>query len=324
MSEHISIIPSNPVAFSDGVALPPNLKGDMGDPQNLWASIEMNSAWTGANVLGIAEPGVDSVIDPYVETTATSDVRQLIKDADTKRITGERYADLRNLESLAAFLGLQPKEFGELYHDFEGKSVLDIGSGGGAFSDDIRRESQASATELDFSFQALRGVSAGAKILADGTCLPVRDSVFDSSVSMFSTSVHADTLRSRLSGLTEMLRVTKDRAFVVPLFADMILRQQRWFTTQSRKSEPGYWHDEMQDYEQVMRREAAMDYAMTDLLRQLMIDKVVEFTPILVREQKEDFIRDCISGVFDINRTLGHAEATDLIEASVSQFSRPQ
>jgi hypothetical protein len=140
---------------------------------------------------------------------------------------------------------------------------------------------------------------------------------------MFSTSVHTDAIASRLRGLTEQLRVTKvgGRAFTVPLFSNLVARQQRWYTMQQARHNKAFFDADMKTYEQTLRKEAAMDFALTELLRGLITTEKVAFTPILVTQKRSNETSDVISGVFDVRQSLTHAEAQALIDKAAASVT---
>ncbi len=318
-------IPSNPIIFRDGEPLPGGPKLPISNPQNLWDSIEASRAWVGYNILGTTELGIQNGITPYKEPMQEVDTAQLIEEADDRRGSDDRYTDMRNLDSFAAFLALTGT--GKMRDEFKHKTVLDIGSGAGAFGEDLRRQSKAHVTEVDFSMMAMESLQPilrgrGSRVLADGIYLPFRDGTYERTTSMYSTSVHTYTMRDRLRGLTEQIRVTEPdgRAFVVPLFGAMMLRQTRWSTVQGDENKLGLSPADVQEFEAMSRREGAIDYALTTLLRKLMINGTVRLTPILTQMEKNKEIHDCISGIFDVQETLTKAEADELIEESTALF----
>ncbi len=317
---------SNPIFFQDGLSPAANPEGQVNAPENVWASIERTQRWTGFNILGTVELGINNTeVTRYKEVPITTTISHLVEAADSRRDGDENFSDRRNLGSLGAFLGLDPSDSQHkelLSNEFRNKSILDIGSGAGAFGDDVMQIENSRVTEIDFSLKALRSSADGVRdqIKGDALSLPFRNGGFDRAVSMFSTSVHVETLLGRLDGVAEMLRVTNPggRAFMVPLFGDMILRQQRWYTMQQRRHEPGYWNLNLQVYEEVLRREAALDYALITLLRSLMIAGKIELTPVVVMQERSGEVHDCISGMFDVNETLTKPEATNLINKAAA------
>lgn len=312
-------IPSSPVKFDSGLPLPAQPELSPAHSQNLWHSIEANQRWIAAYLLGMQTDA------PYKEQPQLANIQTEIAAADARRLSDKNYAVNRNLGSLAAFLWVQEELVREEFRD---KNVLDIGSGAGELSNDLRREANAWVTELDFSPAAFCNLppifnGRGKRILGDGRNLDLADGQFERTVSVFSTSVHTDSIPERLSGMTEMLRVTSvgERAIVVPFLGGMILRQRRWVELQHNKHNPLLTPHHVQELEYIYRREAAIDYALTDLVRTLMLDEIVAFTPVLTHEVTGNEPKDCISGIFNVQQTLTKSKAKALIDQCAAQFS---
>lgn len=326
MSERTQlVIPSQPVVITDGEVKLSSTSPSSAS-QEVWFSIARAQEWGGFNILGQETHGLQPTIAPYVEPTEIPLVADLIHTADAARGGTDRYTAARNLDSMAAFLGARPKD---VIQEVSKKKVLDVGSGEGKLGDDLRRYGKARVSELDFSALALASAvpilsSRGARTVGDGTELPFRDGAFDATTSMFSTFVHAPTIRSRLQGLTEAIRVTQPggRVYAVPLFGLMMLRQQRWNMMQNNPDlRSGLADDEIADFIATERRESAIDYAMFGLLNSLIIDRVVEVTPILKTEVEGRAEKDIVSAIIDVKAPLSRSEATERIEAQAARFT---
>lgn len=318
-------IPSQPVVLTDG-AVKLSTEGSTPASQAVWFSIAQAQEWGGFNILGQETHGMQPPIEPYVEPADTPSLTDLIQSADADRAGTDRYTAARNLVSMTAFLGARPKD---VIQEVRKQSILDVGSGEGKLGDDLRRYGKARVTEVDFSALALASAvpilgSRGARTVSDGTELPYRDGSFDTVTSMFSTFVHAPTIRSRLQGLTEAVRVTRPggRIYAVPLFGLMMLRQQRWNMMQNDPNIlDGLAEDEIAHFFATERQESAIDCAMFGLINSLMIDKIVEVTPVLKIEVEGGAQKDIVSAVIDVKAPLPRQEAVERIEAQTARFT---
>jgi SAM-dependent methyltransferase len=312
---------TNPVEFQNGEPIPANPDKGIEDPQNLWHTIDANRLWVEREILDLGGS------NPYREPDKGTIAKQRIEIADTRRANGGKYTDRRGLSALADFLFVPEAD---VVNVFTGRTVLDIGSGAGNLSNELRREAGAFVTELDFSSEVFSRPTPvfenmGTRVIADGARLPFPDSSFGSSVSMYSTSVHTDSVRDRLTSLTEMFRVTEEggEAFVVPLFGGLVMRQQRWLLMhRDPVMRRGLLQDvHLRGYEKKLRQEAAMDYALTELIRALIVKGDVIFTPILTQQEKNGQIYDNISGIFQINNHQTNNETEFLVSKLVKKFS---
>ncbi len=321
-------IETNPVVFANGFALPHNPSGDLTDPQNIWFSIEQQQGWAGARILGQADGNIQ-IGEPYIEPVQFEDLTSKITVADEQRHGTDRYTARRNADSLVAFLGLHRKAF---FAELAKKNVLDVGSGDGHTAEDLRHFAKARVTELDFSYAALKAAgpitaNRGNRVIGDGTLLPFSNATFDGVVSMFSTSVHSETVRSRLSGLTEAIRVTKPggKVFMTPLIGDSVNRHERWALLENTKQACvllGISEDEVEEYKQIERQRSAMDFAVHGLLRELMATDTISFTPILKFDINGGIKRDVISAIIEVNQQLTADRAADLTEELASPFTK--
>jgi ubiquinone/menaquinone biosynthesis C-methylase UbiE len=325
MSNNTGIL-SNPVQFKSDTLDPvlPESGVASTDPQALWFSIERAQAWAALNILGIHN-SLQNFMPAYQEPHLAKDVGTKIAEADEKRESAEKYTDQRDLGSFSGLFGLAGKK--KAIVEFTGKSILEIGSGAGKLSDDLRRESKADVIELDFSRSLLESLppiqkKRGSRLVGDGTKIPLRDGSVDASISMFSTFVHTDDIRSRLFGLTEMLRVTKEggRLFIAPLLGGMVMRQKRWDILAANRNNADFYDLEMQEYEQQLQQEAAIDYALCGLVKELMTKGMISLTPVLRIEKKNNVDYDSISAIIDLHKPLNEQEAVALVEKYASQF----
>lgn len=296
------------IQFTDG-ALDPPRRDTINDPQNLWLSIDNNSRWCLEHVLT-----PDDALSVYLESDSDVAVATHTPGmADEKRAISPTYTDERNLASLAIFLMLPGGS--QIVDDFTKKTVLEIGSGKGMLADDLRRKSKAQVLELDFSTEALsKSLSIfkgrGSKIVGDGLHIPLADASVDRTISLYSTSVHTDSIHDRLLGLTEALRVTAEggRVVIVPLFGGMMHRQQQWMHIPKAVSSGTITEQEADDHRILLRREAAMDYATTRLLQALTNDGYITLAPVLAIDSVSTG-KDIVSAVMTVQQPLSGAEA---------------
>lgn len=323
-TERLGII-TNPIKFVDGNPLPPNPSGRVTDPQNLWHSIVNQQEWAAVRILGQAFDNIQPC-EPYTEPQKLEDTPAKIAEADEQRGGTLRYTTKRNAESLATVIGVNPKA---LFAELKKATVLDVGSGNGYVANDLRQHAKARVIELDFSsaaFSAAEPIIAnrGARIIADGTMLPFKDSSFDNVISMFSTFAHTDTIRGRLSGLTEAIRVTKPggKVFIAPLSAGTVNRQKRWTIVEDAQlaSRLDVTRSEIEDYKQTERQMSAMDFAAYGLLGKLMAQETVSLTPVLKFDLESQLKSEAISAIIEVNEQLSADQARYLIEAEASAF----
>jgi ubiquinone/menaquinone biosynthesis C-methylase UbiE len=312
---------SNPVRFEDGRLVAPISENDPTDPQNIWYSLERGLLWNAHNILR------QSTDKPYKEPVDIAGVDKAT-EADIKRSSPDEYiyTDRRNLLSFGAFLCVE--KMSVLSEEFRDKKVVDIGSGAGLLGDDLRRKSKAHVTEIDISARTLEGLppvykERGERIVGDGRNIALDDGVADRTVSMYSTSVHTDTIRDRLKGIGEALRITKPggRAFIIPLFGGMILRQNRWYKLQQHIDKGGNLEDDLAQYRDHLRQEAAIDNSLINFVRSLMLKGAIELTPILTITPKESENHDLVAGMFDVKRQVTNSELADEIEACAEPFT---
>lgn len=322
--ERLGIV-TNPIKFVDGNPLPPNPSGRVADPQNLWHSIVNQQEWAAVRILGQTIDNIQ-LCEPYTEPQKLEDTPTKITEADEQRGGTLRYTTKRNAESLATVIGVNPKA---LFAELKRAAVLDVGSGSGYVANDLRQHAKARVTELDFSSAAFSTAepiiaNRGARIIADGTALPFKDSSFDNVISMFSTFAHTDTIRGRLSGLTEAIRVTKPggKVFIAPLSADTVNRQKRWTVVENPRlaSKLDITRYEIEDYKQTERQMSAMDFATYGLLGKLMAQETVSLTPVLKFDLDSQFKSEAISAIIEVNEQLSADQARYLIEAEASAF----
>ena len=322
----MSAFPYNPVMFIEGHPQPADQSASQADPNNLWATIESAQIWNGLNLLGISTAELKSPHPRYTEEgTHISSV--VAREADTRRVHDtERFTDRRNLLSLAAFCMVHAEDPSELFADFSG-TVLDIGCGVAQVGNDLASNPDVQGINLDISQKVLEEVdTAQIKITGDGTRLPLSDESVDQSISMFCTSVHANTIESRINGLTEQLRVTKvgGRAFTVPLYADLVRRQYDWIGLRdlTRSNTDPDVTPYLEDYRKTLLREAAIDFVQTEVLRSLIANGYIEMTPILVQtEDAKGRIRDGISAIFDIKKPVNTGATDRIVRLSAARFA---
>jgi len=320
-------IPSNPIRFADGVLLPYDPNSLTADPQSLWFSVERAQKWNAYNILGLTVE-CHQTGQPFIEPAPFESIPEKIVEADNQRGGTDRYTAGRNIESLSVFLGVGRKK---LVTELGNKAVLDVGSGDGLVADDLRRYGKARVTELDFSAAAFLDVgpilnNRGRRIVGDGTQLPFDAGAFDGVVSMFSTFVHADTIRPRLQGLTEAVRVTKPggRLFIAPIFGNMMLRQNRWDRIVKNRVHLGQdvSKEDVLMFKRGEQQQSAIDYALYGLMNRLMQDRTIDVTPILKLEPHDGYNKDIISAIIDVNEPLSTDKAEALIEEQAATFSR--
>lgn len=313
-------ISSNPVLFNNGEPLPSDSRLSEHHPQNLWASIELAQRWAAHNILHLDTPNA------YVQPSDISEIGA-VDEADARRgDESARFTDQRGLESFCALFGLTSISVAQA--EFRDRTVIDIGSGAGVLSDDLRQSGAAYVTEVDFSADILAGLppifeNRGARLVSDGTRLEMIDAAAERVVSMYSTTIHTRTVEGRLRAICEAIRVTGPggRAFLAPLLGGMVVRQQRWFDLQRNKGNPSFYDADMQAYERQLQQEAAMDFAAINLLRQLVAVGRISLTPILTREQNEHGTYDIISAMLDVHDPLTRSEVEEVIAPHVAQFT---
>lgn len=307
-------VPSRPVIFTDGQ--PPLPRPDLSIyvPENVWNSIENTQVWTASNGLDL-----DSS-HPYIEPPGTSTAEKIAK-ADERRASGERYTDRRSLSDFSLLFNA-PTDM--LVAEFAGRSVLDIGSGAGVLSNDLRMQAgAASVTEIDFSLQALQASTSPnrRRVVSDGMRLGLADASADRTISMFSTTLHGETVSEHLQAICEAIRVTKQggRVFLAPFIAGMNRRANHLHMMQTHSDR--FLEPIDLAYKQWLRQEAAKDFAATGLMHGLIKDGVVSLTPTLRVEEKSGEKRDAISAMLDIHQPLTADEATTRIKPYVALFS---
>lgn len=329
MSDSISVgIESNPVLFDRGILLPARQFKEMADPQNIWLSMERAQEWNAARILGQVVRG-RQFLDPYFETGFKDNFEKKVLEADAKRDGTDNYTAARGALTLAAFMDVEPQI---LLEEFAGKSTLDIGSGDGVLADELRRFAGARVTELDISVRAFSKTppihaGLGEQIVGNGTDMNFADGQFERVVTMFSTTVHTDTIRARMKAYTEAMRVTAidGRLLVAPLFGMTMLRQKRWeFLEQADKiPNHGLTKKEIADTRRSDQQVAALEFATVGLMRRLMVEGIIGLTPVLrFVDGGNGPKKDMINAVIDINKRLTPDETTDLIEEQVAVFTK--
>jgi SAM-dependent methyltransferase len=328
MSEPRSVgIESNPILFEKGVLLPARQGDVMADPQNVWLSMEQAQEWNAFRILGQVVEG-RQFINPYFETGFNDNFEKKVAEADAQRDGTRNYTAARGALTLAAFMGVEPPT---LLEEFAGKSTLDIGSGDGVLADELRRFAGAHVTELDISARAFSKTppihaGLGEQIVGNGTDMNFADGQFERVVTMFSTTVHTDTIRARMKAYTEAMRVTalNGRLFVAPLFGMTMLRQKRWeFLEQADKTpNHGPTKKEIADMRRSDQQVAALEFATVGLMRKLMVEGAIGLTPVLIFVDEGRGQKDMINAVIDIQKRLSPDETKDLIEEQVSIFTK--
>jgi len=313
-------IPSTPIALEEGKLVVPLLDAGPLDPQNLWMSLLVNQEWVGNN-LGLGLP------DQYTEAVTTIPALDIRAIQEEKLHGPANYVNIRGVESMAGMLNVSERQ---VIAELAGTTILDIGSGIGALGQGIRPNGTRSI-EVDISERTLLECgqlqpSDGIRAVADARALPFKDGTFQRTVSMYAASIHTDTVYDRLSSLSEALRVTEPggRVFVMPLFRGLEDRQMKWYALSlALQQDPALsLRYEVQQAELTLMREAAIDYAMTYFVGELMRLGTVDLSPILIVAPKQNGkLIDCISGIFDIKQPYDPAKAERVIGEMVTLFS---
>jgi SAM-dependent methyltransferase len=311
------------VIFREGESLPPDLSSCNNDPQNIWFSLENSQRWAADRILALGTPlaYMEQEHEPQDELTASDSLRE----------SRDKFADNRGLNALGVLFMVDKKS--KLSGEFEGKTVIDIGSGSGVLANDLRKRAHANVTEVDFSEKALGTASPifknmGKRILADATDLSaIEDGSFDASISLYSTMIHTETIHRRLKSFTETLRVTKvgGRAFFAPFIGGMVMRHNHWTLLEqavaSGKIEGADDERLLAEATNYMRQNAAMEFSLVGLTKALIASGAIDFRPRLVIGKISGEDKDAVSAVCDVNETITIEQADDLINPYLELFS---